>query len=248
MSTPLINPRYFKTVFSVLALALVSTTLCAQAHAMPWKDDGLCGSTLPKFESAEVQACQTEAYCSSIDPQTRVCACSDQSEKVQLTVEYRGKLVKTWATDVTPVSFGPDALRIDEFGLNQKGEKQALFAVMQGQSNGMAIQSWSIWSIANGQVSDPVPAEDYGLISFATRPKGSQRCQLLVSNWRPGPRGGLFAVGRWHDVHEGQFAPGKERPAMTRRYLYRFEKQRDEHRRTELPLRWYAHPDAHPVP
>ena len=242
------TPRYVKTVSPVLALALVSTTLCAQAPAASWRDDVLCGSKLPAFESTEVRQCHAEAYCSSIDPQTRVCACPDQTEKVQLTVEYRGKVVKTWATDVTPVSFGPKALRIDEFGLNQKGDKQALFSVMQGQSNGMAAQSWSIWSIANGQVSDPVQAEDYGLISFATRPKGSQRCQLLVSNWRPGPRGGLFAVGRWHDVREGQFVPGKERPAITRRYLYRFEKQRDESRLTELPLRWYAHPDAHPVP
>jgi hypothetical protein len=246
MTHLLVDACYFKKIISVLAIGLLPALTAAKQPSAPWRNDAICGDRLPAFESTEVKSCPGDAFCSSIDHETRVCACTNadetQTENVQLHLDYKGKIVKTWATEVQPMGLGPDSFRMDEFGWSQRGEKQTLLAVRQGQSNGMAVQSWSVWAIVKGRVSEPVQAEDYGLISFATRPQGSKHCQLLVSDWTPGQRGGLFAVGRWHDLHNDRFQPSQDRPQITRRYLFGFEKQRDKNRDSDVPLRWYSHP------
>lgn len=235
----------------LLALGLMSGPVWTKPVPEPWRNDGLCGAPLPHFAATDVEGCQDEAYCSSIDPETRVCACPDHGEtptdQVQLSVQYRGKVVKTWATDVMPVGLGPDSFRLDEFGWTPSGEKQTLLAVRHDQSNGMAVQSWSVWAIAQGQVSESMAADDYGLISFATRPQGRQGCQLLVSHWEQGPRAGLWAVGRWHQLQQGRFQPDPARPAVTRRYRFHFEHQRNESREANVPLRWYNTQDTRPL-
>lgn len=241
----------FAVALFFMAIALLPTVSYAERPTSDWRSDAVCGRKLAGFESANVEGCADAAYCAAVDKDTRICACqnADQAESANtdVTLEYKGKIQKKWTTEISSMSYGPASFRLDEFGLNQSGKREILFAVMASQSNGMGVQNWSVWSIGDGQVSAPISMHDYGLMGFATRAKGSRSCQLLVSHWDQGRKDGLYVVGRWHNVVQGKFMPIAGRPAVSSRYLFRLEKRRLANMNSGKPLRWYASEDASPV-
>jgi hypothetical protein len=251
MQTNTIFHKQFEAELFCLAFFLLPGLTGAAPLTSDWRNDEVCGKSLPKFEVTKADSCQSETYCSKVDTDTRICACqfADEAESgnTDITLEYKGEVKKKWKTEIMPMTYGPASFRVDEFGLNQTGKKEFLFGVMAEQSNGMGVQNWSVWSISEGQVSAPIEMHDYGIMSFATRAKGRQTCQLLVTQWDHGRHDGLYITGRWYNLVQGKFVSDISRPMVSRRYLFSLEKQRSESITAGKPLRWYASENAKPA-
>jgi hypothetical protein len=117
---------------------------------------------------------------------------------------------------------------------------------MFGMSNGMGVQYWAVRAIIEGELSNALFAEDYGIVGYPTRSKSQKVCMLLVTRWLEGwepTRGdGLYLAGRWftYNTYSHEMVPA-DRPVIYRRYLYGFERLRlgQLEKDQPTPLLWY---------
>jgi hypothetical protein len=212
-----------------------------------WMSEVLCTRTKPRpllvpAPRSRVQSAPgcTTAACVTTADGIRVCSCVSESNDEawgQLTLEFRGRhvefgkreeLIPVWAD-----LFAKEFL-VFRGDLDEDGRRETIVVAPISVSNGMAVEGWLVL-IANGK--DPaapaveLPVEDWGLTMFRARPNG-RACRLLRAEWRNGAdpkRGaGLYLVGQWYLYRDGKLVPDRDHPLVARRYLYSFERERDE--------------------
>ena len=243
---------------AVLAAIAPSSTLAGRFDE--WRRDAECGRRLPNLLHPTTRQGCDAAYCTEVPPDPRICACLSEKEPtgIQILFEYpSGVIKKPWITnEVSYVYFVTESFRLDAVDLNGDGKDELLFGAMSSQSNGIGIEYWTVWAIDEGQASDPIEVQDYGTMSFATRPHSSRSCQLLVSRWingwesSQGP--GKYIVGRWYQFSKGEgrsggFFPRFDRPAVYQRYRFSLQQLRSEANESGKPLLWYASKKTLPV-
>lgn len=117
----------------------------------------------------------------------------------------------------------------------------------------MGIAYWKVFFIEEDKISPPIDIDDYGLMGYATRSGKSRSCMLFATVWRNGwePKieSGLYIVGQWYELKNGEISQIWSRPAVYRRYRKNLERLRNNQNNTvpNTPLLWFTDKHAHPV-
>ena len=239
--------RHEPCALAALALLLLGAP-ATWAASEGWRADVPCGRVLDAPREASRPGCAAAA-CADVPGGTNVCACKEAATgDLHLAVVRGGAEVQAWP--VEPMLGEVAAFRVALADLDGDAHDELIVSVLDAVSNGMAVQSWTI-CVLDGR--DPsraracVPANDVPFLSMPTRPaRGAQRaCRLLAARWRwgnePGRGDGLYLVGRWLVSRDGVLTSDPRRPAIARRYLYRFAAERGDaldHGRM-APIRWW---------
>jgi hypothetical protein len=240
-----------KTIIIITSLLFITNTASANPTEA-WRTDQACGERLADFQATTLKAC-IRAFCATLPDHTQLCACEKEDANDVMEVEriaVNGQ--KTFLLKTTiPFSFGAESFSLHSVDFAGNGKNQLLLGILSSQSNGMAVQYWTVWAIDGDQVSKPIEMEDYGTMSFTTRAKQESACNLLVSRWISGweaKRGnGLYIAGLWYQLSNGEFLPNSERPTIFRRYSSELERQREQalYQQGTKPILWYKSRDAH---
>jgi len=217
------------------------------SYASPedWRNEKECGKRLPIPIKAEIAGCQ-KAYCIKLSESSRICSClpSIEDDEGNILIERSGKIVERWKARLYP-SADEYSFRVDSAKLTDNGEEDLLVGAMETQSNGMGVQYWTVWAVTKTGISKPLDIQDYGIVGFLTRPRGEKVCNLLATRWMEGSepeRGdGLYLVGRWFKLIDGNLTPHFNRPVIYRRYLLSFQQQRNNDMSADQPkpLLWF---------
>ena len=243
---------FYQSGFVCFLFVIQTQPLLAGDISKNWNQDTVCGQRLPPFEELTERR-EAQTFCSQVHLDTRICARYDsaQSDNAQITLEYQGEVKKQWSTEIMPSLFEAKSFHLTQLDFDGDGKDELLFGVKSIESNGMGIQQWLVWAIHEGNLSEPLHMEDFGLMSFTTQSPGNKGCQLFVSQWSSGwdPKrgGGFYIVGRWFNLYEGKFIWDSQRPAVYRRYLSSLERQRNEHEDLAKPLLWFTSKQVSPV-
>lgn len=235
----------------ILPILLLCEISFAQA-AEEWRNDELCGTKLPDLKETEINGCDY-AYCGEILPNQTLCSCSHQDEKLdnpfitELTLKRKNMPDMKWREDnIATTYISEHSIQTQYADLDGNKTKEIIVATLGGLSNGMGVSSWAVRVIDGDKISKAVYLKDYGTVSFLTRKKNDSGCKLLASQWLGGSepyRGwGLYLTGKWYDYSADHFSETYERPTIYRRYLYSFEKERNQASKNETPLLWYKSP------
>ena len=236
----------------ISAIAYISTFgIAALSYASPesWRNDKECGKRLPIPIKAEIAGCQ-KAFCIQLLKSSRICSCLSSIEDDEgnnegsIFIERSGKIVERWKAKLYPPA-DENSFRVDSVKRTDNEEDDLLVGAMETQSNGMGVQYWTVWVVSKAGISKPLDIQDYGIVGFLTRGTGEKECNLLATRWMEGSepeRGtGLYLVGRWFKVIDGNLTPHFNRPAIYRRYLLSFQQQRNNAMSTDQPkpLLWF---------
>jgi hypothetical protein len=225
--------------------------VAVSAHAQneKWRRDTPCGERQAAMQPASTQGCY-RAWCSDT-ALGKLCACVREStEDLQFILERATRGNETWTARFVP-PLGGDA---GHFRIDRISERNLLFAVMRSESVGIAASDWSVWAIDDEKVSKPLEVQNYGTLSFATKPSAGASCLLLAARWHSGwePRRGhgMYIAGSWYAVENGAFARVEDRPAIYRRYLSGLESARYDAEERNRPVPWFrsASPAVGPRP
>jgi hypothetical protein len=165
---------------------------------------------------------------------------------IVFTIEQGGKFLGQWPSSTynAGLSFF-DVLRGD---IDANGDEEIIVANRSGVSCGMGIQYWTV-SI----LPDPIKhgfkqplqfsSQELGAKGAFVRHPGDKRCHILVTNWEymedAKRGGGQYLVGRWFRYKDSLLQPVRERPVLSRRFLFSFQNERsftsDDKR---IPLLW----------
>lgn len=156
--------------------------------------------------------------------------------------------------------FADDSFRLDAFGRDFDGNRVYLLSVMDSVSNGMGVDYWKTAAISKRYATPFVDVEEYGSLSFAETlaPKAGScdavegECRLLVSRWveghEAGRGAGLYLAGVWFRLYTGgepELSVDYEMPALSRRYLYSFQRARGDGTFRNARQKWYKSKAAH---
>ena len=134
-----------------------------------------------------------------------------------------------------------DSFSVELVNVDGDNALELVVTVMTGESMGMGVQSADIFVVdrQHSKVSEPMSVEDYGRVS-GFYGKTGQACRLLVTSWESGEDqqkgSGLYAQGTWYQLKNTQWQPIKALPSISRRYLFRFQEERDK---ATAPLLWF---------
>jgi hypothetical protein len=187
-------------------------------------------------------------HCVDIGRGMRVCKRLEDSATwdIVFTIEHGGTVLGKWPSSTYNggTSFF-DVLRGD---IDANGDEEVIVANLSGISCGMGIQYWTV-SI----LPDPIKhgfkqplqfsSEELGAEGAFVKHPGDKRCHILVTNWEymedAKRGGGEYLVGRWFRYRDGLLQPVRERPVLSRRFLFSFQNERsntsDDKR---MPLSW----------
>lgn len=238
--------------------------------AETWRRDEPCGVLLEPPRAATRPRCDG-AHCVDAGDGAEICACRvatdvtaaagaagadtaaaavratgapddpvDAMGTVRLASLRDGREQRAWTAD--PMLGETSAFRVARADLDGDGRDELVVGILDGVSNGMAVQSWTVCALEDGADTsgegparrlDPracVAADDFPFFSLPTHAPGERGCRLLAARWRwgsePGRADGLYLVGRWHALRDGVLESDDARPGIARRYLYRFAAQR----------------------
>ncbi len=225
------------------------------AEMTEWRSDLPCGRKLPPIQETKIPGCK-DSYSLVLPDGLEFSAClvSEEKGNVRMRVQRAGTLLSEWTTQIMPPA-GPssETIRLEAIDLDRDGKEELLISVMEAMSVGMARSYWSVWAFDGSKLSEPVTAEDYGVLSFPVCSKDGKNGYLLLSHWLPGwepKRGdGLYLSACWFTLggNAGSFSPAYQRPSVYRRYLFSFEKLRGEALGRDRPEPWYQSPDTRVV-
>jgi hypothetical protein len=133
-----------------------------------------------------------------------------------------------------------DTFAVELINVTGDATAELVVSVMTSEGMGMGVQSSDIFVIdrKKNTVSEPITVEDYSRVSgFYGR--SDQTCHLLSTSWESteDKRGwGLYAQGTWYQLKDRHWQETKALPKLSRRYLFRFEKEREH---AKQPLLWF---------
>ena len=237
----------------VLATALIIPSMtAAQAPRDSWRRDVACGSDLPRLKPAGLPSCVI-ALCGDASPiRSKICAClkSDKTGDTEVQIFGPGREQRRISTIVSQFSLDAEDFRVIRGDFLGDGGSQLLFAARNITSSGMAVEHWSLWVIGADFVSRPIDANDFGVMSFLTGQPGG-KCKVFAATWRDGwePRrgDGLYIVGVWHELLDGDLLVDSDRPALYRRYLFELQNRRNRSFGPRRTLEWHKSSLARPV-
>lgn len=184
-------------------------------------------------------------HCIDVGAGYRICRRrSDEDATVFMSVERGRKPVATWATG----SFMGDTSDFDVAAadLDGDGAEELVVASRYGQTVGMATNRWEVAIVEDLAAPKPslvVEVEEYGTGSLVAT-DANVPCALLVTRWvglDDRERGrGLYLWASLARYREGALSM---EPAVARRYVASFERQRTETPRAATPM-WIGGPLA----
>ena len=133
-----------------------------------------------------------------------------------------------------------DTFAVELINVTGDATAELVVSVMTSEGMGMGVQSSDIFVIdrQKNTVSEPITVEDYSRVSgFYGR--SDQTCHLLSTSWESteDKKGwGLYAQGTWYQLKDRHWQETKALPKLSRRYLFRFEKEREH---AKQPLLWF---------
>lgn len=253
---PMLGRHEARTLRRAGAVAVLAGLLAggqASAAGDAWRADVPFGRTLDAPHTAARPGCAAAACVALLDGGD-VCACKDAATgDLRLVVARAGTEHVAWP--IEPMLGEVTAFRVALADLDGDERDELVISVLDMVSNGMAVQSWTTCVLDGRDPSRPracVATDDVPFFSLPTRAAhGETRPRdrhLLAARWRWGrePRrgDGLYLVGRWLAFRDGALVDDPRRPAVARRYLYRFAAQRGdviENART-APIAWWQDP------
>jgi len=222
-----------------------------------WRRDEPCGVLLPPPEPATRDGC-ARGHCVADGDAREVCVCAppaDDDGAFRASVRDDGRETAGWP--IEPMLGDSGAFRVARADLDGDARDELLVAILTSVSNGMAVQAWSVCVVAPELTTRPpscVAADDFPFLTMAVRARGERGCRLLAARWlwgsEPGRGDGLYLVGRSFCVRDGELVLDAQRPAIARRYLYRFAAERaDAVENARLaPIAWWRDPTTRVVP
>jgi hypothetical protein len=236
-SGPAAGKRLTPSVFA-LSVATLLAAFSAHAQNEQWRSDKPCGERHGAMQPATTPGCY-RAWC----PDTalgKLCACvREKTDDIHFVLERPARRKEVWRAPFVP-PLGGDAAH---FRIDRVGNQNLLFAVLRGESVGIAISDWSVWAIDGEKVSQALEIQNYGTFSFPTSARAGPACYLLAARWHPGwePRRGpgTYIAGSWYTLENGAFARVEDRPAIYRRYLSDVERARYDAEDIDQPLLWF---------
>ena len=259
-----LSPR--SLVVSLLSIAgVLGGLLPASVAGELQPGASVCARQLPSPATEKLPGCDA-AFCIALDAGSRLCACQrldDDAATLSVRSSQAFGTSVEWKSEISPVMFAPDALRVDAIKGSCSGSVEYVVAVRKTVSMGMGIEDWEVRLLAPGQVSPAIEVDDYGSMSHLTCSKTGQDVELLRTQWRSGweaKRGyGLYAVGRWYRLvgpsaqdpaWNEAFSPNLDRPMIQHRFTFGLQNARNRALDdTAAPRRveWYRRPEARPI-
>jgi len=235
-----------------------------------WRRDEPCGLLLAAPQPVARDGC-AGAHCVAIDDAREVCVCKPAADgtgdTMRVSVRNGGREIGGWP--VEPMLGDAGAFRVARADLDGDRRDELLVAILTSVSNGMAVQSWSVCGVGSEMTTPAargdtrrrtrrrapscVAADDFPFLTMAVRTRGARGCRLLAARWlwgsEPGRGDGLYLVGRAFRVRDGELVLDPERPAIARRYLYRFAAERADAVESArvAPIAWWRDPTTRVV-
>ncbi|MDO9177732.1 MAG: hypothetical protein Q7U16_05310 [Agitococcus sp.] len=187
-------------------------------------------------------------YCLAVakSPREKVCMQGsyqhekeDEGSYFKMSYWRDSKQVLEWRSDGFLMS-PADTFAVELINITGDANDELVVSVMTSEGMGMGVQSSDIFVInrQKNTVSAPMTVEDYGRVSGFYGHAG-QACRLLSTSWESteDKKGwGLYAQGTWYQLKDRQWQETKALPKLSRRYLFRFEKEREQ---AKQPLLWF---------
>ena len=187
-------------------------------------------------------------YCLAIphNPREKVCmqgsyegAKDNDASYFKMSYWREAKQILEWRSDGFLMS-PADTFAVELINVTGDTAAELVVSVMTSEGMGMGVQSSDIFVIdrQKNTVSAPISVEDYGRVSGFYGQSG-QACHLLSTSWESteDKKGwGLYAQGTWFQLKDQQWLETKSFPKLSRRYLFRFEKEREQ---AKQPLLWF---------
>jgi|GEM_PF-3342274 len=239
---------------TLISLLCVLTTV-GMAHASPLQDLRPCTRSSP-FTAEQKPAYQPlklaaplVGYCLPLanNSQEKVCmqgqyqpVKEDEAAYFKMSYWRDGKPLLEWRSEGFLMS-PADTFTVELVNLDGDNALELVVAVLTSEGMGMGVQSVDIFAIDRQKlsVSQPMTVEDYGRVSGFYGRSG-QACRLLATTWQSQTdeqKGdGLYAQGTWYQLKDNQWLTVKALPKISRRYLFRFQEERDK---ANAPLLWF---------
>jgi len=226
---------------SALLLAALLFALPSRAEDGKWRNDKPCGLRQSAMAPVKDKECH-RAWCSTTEL-GKLCACvKSDAEDTHFVLERANGARRTWKAPFIPPMGGD----VTHFRIDRVGDGRLFFAVMSQESAGIAISTWTVWTIDRERLSKPLEVQNYGILSFPTMARAGASCDLLAarwhSGWEPGRGHGTYIAGGWYAVENSAFARIVDRPVVYIRYLFGVERARYDAESRDRPLLWYRHP------
>jgi len=163
----------------------------------------------------------------------------DDGSYFKMSYWRENQRVLEWRSDGFLMS-PADTFAVELVNVDGDNATELVVSVMTGEGMGMGVQSSDIFVIdrQKNSISAPISVEDYGRVSGFYGRSG-QACRLLSTSWESieDKKGyGLYAQGTWYQLKGQQWQETKAFPSVSRRYLFRFEKEREA---AKQPLLWF---------
>lgn len=187
-------------------------------------------------------------YCLAVakSPREKVCMQGsyqneqeDDGSYFKMSYWREAKQILEWRSEGFLMS-PADTFAVELINVTGDATAELVVSVMTSEGMGMGVQSSDIFVIdrQKNTVSEPITVEDYSRVSgFYGR--SDQTCHLLSTSWESteDKRGwGLYAQGTWYQLKDRHWQETKALPKLSRRYLFRFEKEREH---AKQPLLWF---------
>jgi len=187
-------------------------------------------------------------YCLAVakSPREKVCMQGsyqneqeDDGSYFKMSYWREAKQILEWRSEGFLMS-PADTFAVELINVTGDATAELVVSVMTSEGMGMGVQSSDIFVIdrQKNTVSEPITVEDYSRVSgFYGR--SDQTCHLLSTSWESteDKKGwGLYAQGIWYQLKDRHWQETKALPKLSRRYLFRFEKEREQ---AKQPLLWF---------
>jgi len=192
-----------------------------------------------------------KGHCVALPKNIRICKLLSD-DKDTFLVQKDGKNVGTWPGTA---SLGETSdFEVLTGDLDNDRRPELAVANHDGTSNGLGVDYWTIFIFPDPgfrHFTAPLTfsVEEYG--SFGTFVTNNGRVNILTTSWvnNEDPkhrRGwGTYLVGQWWRYHSGKLRPLLDRPIIARRYLFGFEKERQNAVKLDrVPFQWLSHPST----
>ena len=190
----------------------------------------LVGYCLPTPNNSREKVCMQGSYQSEKE---------DDGSYFKMSYWRENQRVLEWRSDGFLMS-SADTFAVELINVDGDSAAELVVSVMTGEGMGMGVQSSDIFVVdrQKNTISVPITVEDYGRVSGFYGRSG-QACRLLSTAWEgieDKKSWGLYAQGTWYQLKDRQWQENKALPKLRRRYLFRFEQEREA---ATQPLLWF---------